>query len=462
MQTISTIAELDEKLAECDAAARVSDDALRRVFAGFRMDLPHDAPQSPFSEEYARYQMELYERLAGKPYRVENEATHFSIDDAVRRPFPYSTGSCATTGDQLCAIGALLRRMQLQPGARVLEFGPGWGNTTLALASLGLRVTAVDIESRFCELIRRRAELAGVEVDVVNADFLWAETITQPYDAVVFFECFHHATDHLRLLRALHRAVAPTGRIYFGGEPISPGFHAPWGLRLDGQSLWSIRKHGWFELGFRDDYFVQALAATGWNAVKHPPGDSPLAQIWEARQAVDLMRFAADDERLVAPAGTRDSGAIRLCDVSRQWGTFGPYAPLSPGYWSARVVLVPGAPRSGRGTFDVANRRGQHVLASRSIELESASNVLELDFALDRPSSDVEVRFFCQRNVTLSIDRIELVRDGARGLPPPQPDEPQQNKAAGNPTRGRRPLFEPVRLARRVAGRCYRAVTGPP
>ncbi len=115
MQTISTIAELDAKLAECDAAARISDDAMRKVFTGFRMHQPHDAPTGPFSEEYARYQLVLYERLAGKPYRVENEATHFSIDDAVRRPFPFSTGSCATTGDQLAAIGALLKRMQLRP-----------------------------------------------------------------------------------------------------------------------------------------------------------------------------------------------------------------------------------------------------------------------------------------------------------------------------------------------------------
>ena len=38
MQTISTMEALDLKLAECDAAYRIWDDALRQVFTTFRMD----------------------------------------------------------------------------------------------------------------------------------------------------------------------------------------------------------------------------------------------------------------------------------------------------------------------------------------------------------------------------------------------------------------------------------------
>jgi hypothetical protein len=34
-------------------------------------------------------------------------------------------------------------------------------------------------------------------------------------------------------------------------EPITDDFGEPWGLRLDGMSAWSIRKHGWLELGFQ-------------------------------------------------------------------------------------------------------------------------------------------------------------------------------------------------------------------
>ncbi len=312
----------------------------------------------------------------------------------------------------------------------------------------------MDIESRFCELIRRRAALVGLDVDVVNADFFWTESVTEPYDAAVFFECFHHCTDHLRLLRALHRALVPGGSIYFGGEPITPHFPVPWGLRMDGQSLWSIRKHGWFELGFNDDYFAQALGATGWIATKHPPAGSAMAQVWEARKADDVLKFSATDPRLVVPAGTRDERAIRLRGLSRRWGLFGPYAPVSAGRWTARLVLAPGEARSGRGTLDVCHRLGQHVLARRRVdlgELAPGQDCLELDVTLKRPATDVEVRFYCERNVTMSVQRVELVRDGALS------SAAYQYETAGNPLAGCRPLRNFVRLARRVAGRCYRA-----
>ncbi len=156
MQTITTLAELDAKVAECEDARQVSDDALRRVFRSFRMDPPADMPRHPFSEEYSRYQLALYHRLAGKPYDVRNEVTSLEVEEAAKCPFPYNTGGTVTTADQYTAIGALLRRLDLAPGARVLEFGPGWGNTTLALALLGFQVTAIDIEKRFCDLVQKR------------------------------------------------------------------------------------------------------------------------------------------------------------------------------------------------------------------------------------------------------------------------------------------------------------------
>ena len=47
-------------------------------------------------------------------------------------------------------IGFVLRSMALAPSSRVLEFGAGWGTTSLWLAQLGHHVTVVDIEPCFC------------------------------------------------------------------------------------------------------------------------------------------------------------------------------------------------------------------------------------------------------------------------------------------------------------------------
>ena len=56
------------------------------------------------------------------------------------------------------------------PGDRVLEIGPGTGALTAALARLGARVTAFDVDPQMVEILRSRDDLAGV--DVLEADAL--------------------------------------------------------------------------------------------------------------------------------------------------------------------------------------------------------------------------------------------------------------------------------------------------
>jgi 2-polyprenyl-3-methyl-5-hydroxy-6-metoxy-1,4-benzoquinol methylase len=288
VQVITSLEQLDGKLAECDEALKTSDAAMRAVFATFRMDFSTLVPPDPFSAAYREFQMALYTRISGRGYAPQNERTKFDTVTADRRPFPYYTGSCRTAGFFTMGVGFLLFSLDLPAGARVLEFGPGWGNSTLAMALVGLDVTAVDIEPDFCELLRLRAKRHEVSLTVVNDDFMWAETVREPYDAVVFFECFHHCADHQRLLAALDRAVKPGGRVYFGAEPIVPDFPVPWGVRMDGESLWAIRSNGWLELGFKESYFREALTRAGWSVRKHVLPDIGWAAVWEAQRLSEV------------------------------------------------------------------------------------------------------------------------------------------------------------------------------
>jgi len=267
VERVSTLEELDEWIRRADAAGAASDDELRRVLAAFEFAIDTKMPVDPFSEEYAAAQRELYTKITGhSQYRsVEHEQTPFEMGPAViRSPFPYATQSTATLGEQLIRQGLLIRQLKLRPPARVIEFGPGWGNLTLELAKMNLAVTAVDVYPKFTELISERAKQLGLDIQTVTCDMLDYRT-AEPFDAAIFFESFHHCSDHLQMLRNLTQIVKPDGFIAFGSEPIVP-LPYPWGLRLDGMAVWSTRKFNWQENGFTPEYFTKALARTGWKA----------------------------------------------------------------------------------------------------------------------------------------------------------------------------------------------------
>lgn len=265
-----------------DAAAAVSDDELRRGFTRFTMDIPMDAPADPDSKEYRAHQMKLYEWLHGKPYAVKNEVTSFDVAAIAAAPFPFGTRSCQTVGNQLIAIGHIIRTLDLKPESSILEFGPGWGNTTLFLAQMGFRMTAVDIEKNFVDLINERARRKGLGIEAVHGEFGIIHQIERKFDAVLFFECFHHCSDHQSLIAGLDKVVAPGGKVVFAAEPITDAFPVPWGLRLDGESLWAIRKHGWLELGFQETYFRKLLARYGWQVEKRVCSETPWGVIFVA------------------------------------------------------------------------------------------------------------------------------------------------------------------------------------
>jgi ubiquinone/menaquinone biosynthesis C-methylase UbiE len=396
-------------MGECDRAA--TDDQLRQVFATFRMDPPPGVPDDPFSAEYREFQLDFYSRIAGKAYNVANEATVFDVADAMRRPFPYCTASSLTTGESLISTGFILRAMDLAPVSRVLELGSGWGTMTGVLAMLGHSVTAVDTEERFCELLRRRADHDGFAVTMIHADFSWVEQADQVFDAVLFTSSFHHADDHLGLLRSLHRVVTPEGRIFFGSEPIQPDLSYPWGLRLDGQSLWSIRKHGWLELGFSEDYFAEALKRTGWFGRKHAAADPPWLTVWEGcRRAVGL-RFTAAHGALKTQVGICSGGSIIIDNAPAGAALFGPYIDLPADHYVARIHLSPGAPRRGNAVMDVAVDDGARQLAQRPIDIAALPDdrpVAELAFVASDGLRRLEVRLFCEGGFSAWIEAVEL------------------------------------------------------
>lgn len=69
--------------------------------------------------------------------------------------------------------------------------------------------------------------------------------------------------------------LEPTRKIIFGAEPITDEFPISWGLRLDGESLWAIRKFGWCELVFQKTYFRDLMNGNGWEVSKFVCSETP-------------------------------------------------------------------------------------------------------------------------------------------------------------------------------------------
>jgi SAM-dependent methyltransferase len=287
MKQINNVADLDRHIQLVDERFGVSDDEGRRALSEFCYVVDHPLPADPYSPEYYQAQMRLYRDVSGRPdYSIANEHVPMHLDEVKKNPFPYCTKSAATVGDQLIAIGYLIRAMSLPAGSRLVEFGPGWGTTTVTLSQMGYRVTAVDAEPAFIDLIAHRARTLGQQIELVTGDMLGFHA-ERPYDAALFFECFHHCADHLRMLRQLHDLVADDGLIAFAGEPVAdaPHFPFPWGLRLEGMAVWSIRKFGWLELGFDTSYFLRTLLRLGWSPRRHRSDVSHYADVIVARKS---------------------------------------------------------------------------------------------------------------------------------------------------------------------------------
>ncbi len=259
-------AELDRATALMAAAP----DEAHALLGSFVLALPSVPPEDPFSESYREWTWSLYRSISGRDsYDTSHESSPFDVELAHARPFPYQSGSLAMVGRDLAARGHLLRCLSDLGPRRVVEFGPGWGNVTTDMVATGLDVTAVEVDENFCRLVAARGRGPG-RLDVVQADML-TFAAGERFDAAIFYESFHHCSDHLAMLRHLHAIVRPGGAVLFAAEPVQR-LEYPWGPRLDGLSVWSSRTHGWLELGFDARYFTEALARTGWNGVRHRAG----------------------------------------------------------------------------------------------------------------------------------------------------------------------------------------------
>ena len=111
------------------------------------------------------------------------------------------------------AIAAL----KLEPGTVVADVGAGSGYYSVLLArAVGERgrVYAIDIQPEMLALVRKKTEAAGLRnVDLVLGTVTDPKLPAEAVDLVLMVDVYHELAEPQSMLRALARALKPSGRL---------------------------------------------------------------------------------------------------------------------------------------------------------------------------------------------------------------------------------------------------------
>ena len=256
-----------------------------KYMSGLVLDFPKSralSRMSPSDPGYRGAAMRLYLDLRGRSdegyLAPRDETSNWAVPENLWTELvPWSFKSAKMVSEHLLAWGHMLSELNLPPGGSLLEYGPGSGQVLLIAARLGYRACGVDIDPVALSAIQAQATHLGVNVETEQDEF-GQGFAGETFDAVLFYESFHHAFEFENLLSHLHTRLKPGGRVVLCGEPVvdagSPIVPYPWGPRLDALSVFCIRRFGWMELGFTHDFLVHIARLTGWNVTYHPvPND---------------------------------------------------------------------------------------------------------------------------------------------------------------------------------------------
>ena len=431
MRILRSVEQLSSELDAADAASKRSHAEYAALLDQIVLDpraVIGDFPSDPTTPAYRDAQLSLYQAITGRSYEVASEETPFDTARMMRYPFPYTSQDPVVVGNYLMTYGNLIKTLSLPMHARILEIGSGYGPLTYHLASMGHSVTCVDMSENLLSYIRARTHDLPGHVETIVSDMNSLD-VQGSYDVILFFESFHHCADHLGLLRKLPDLLEPGGAVVFAGEPIvpenTPAVPYPWGLRVDGLSLWFASRLGWLELGFEDTYLHNLLEKLGWSVVRKPSGPVSTMGIWIAKGTTEDSRFAR------APAGARwkvwqaadralhsqmDFLPSLKSEVPAEGGAgyllYGPYTTLDTGFYE--VHWHGEAEHGSRFVADVACSGGTRILRSESIvsgePLSEAQATLlaRARFKVDEPAADFEFRIRLDSPARIRIDRVEL------------------------------------------------------
>ena len=138
-------------------------------------------------------------------------------------------------------VNAVVERLGLPPGARLLDLCCGQGRQAVPLARLGYRVTGLDLSRSLLARAARAAADPGLPLALVEADMRRLPLADGSFDAVLnLFNAFGYLEDDAQdelVLAEVARVLAPGGRFLqelANREALVRGWHDSEVVRTDG------------------------------------------------------------------------------------------------------------------------------------------------------------------------------------------------------------------------------------
>jgi ubiquinone/menaquinone biosynthesis C-methylase UbiE len=101
-------------------------------------------------------------------------------------------------------------------GMRVLDVGCGTGNFSIKLAQKGCKVTGIDISEKMLHIARKKAEMAGLNIEFKNVDVYDLDFPDESFDAVFSMAAFEFIKEPKKAFDEMYRVLKTGGQLLIG------------------------------------------------------------------------------------------------------------------------------------------------------------------------------------------------------------------------------------------------------
>ncbi len=246
-----------------------------------RLRIPLWPPPSPPAAELRvhgrRHSRRRDQAVIAGHYDVPVSFYQLILDPSMAYSCAWWDGAATLAQAQQAKLELICRKLDLQPGQRLLDMGCGWGSLTVhAARDHRARVTAVTLSGSQGGYVQQRVRGLGLgeRAEVRIGDY--RDPLDGPFDAAAAVEMGEHvgAAAYPRFCATLHRALKPGGRLLIqqmsrsgrapGGGPFIESYITPdMDMRPVGETVALIEGAGFEVIGVHAmrEHYVRTIRA---------------------------------------------------------------------------------------------------------------------------------------------------------------------------------------------------------